>query len=335
MGQKNTIRWGPTEGHDLTFLIVRGKPGLGLGFVQQFLTVVFLQEGNPGNVAGEFHGNDAGGEVVRMGSGAIGVADLELIGADATGSGLTRGGGMADTVDGPHVGDIETNAIAPRFPWFRLPHRAAKDVVIPDKLRHEGRGGLGINFHTAPHLIHPPMIHHHDHIREGKGLILGMGDLNKRHTKLFLEAAQFAAGFDPEGFVKGAQGFVQEQHLGTVGEGTGEGNPLLLTTAELGGFAVGEGFHAHEGEHFFNDGSAIALRYAPHFQAKSHIIPNRFMGKKRVVLKHHGGISLGGRLFRYSLSANENITGCNRFMTRQHSEGGGFSATTGAEETTI
>ena len=65
------------------------------------------------------------------------------------------------------------------------------------------------------------MIHDHNLVGEGVGLVLVVGDLNKGHAKLALELAQLASSFDPQAFIQSTEGLVEHEHLGPGNQGAG------------------------------------------------------------------------------------------------------------------
>jgi hypothetical protein len=72
-----------------------------------------------------------------------------------------------------------------------------EQVVIPGKGGHKLGEGLGENLIGAAHLVNAALIHHHNLIGEGVGLILVMDHLDKGHAKLPLQFPQFGASPNP------------------------------------------------------------------------------------------------------------------------------------------
>ena len=75
-----------------------------------------------------------------------------------------------------------------------------------------------------------------------------MGDEDERDPHLLLDLLELDLHLLAELEVEGAERLVEQQHLGPVDEGPGQGDALALTAGELVGLAVAERLEADAGE---------------------------------------------------------------------------------------
>ena len=73
---------------------------------------------------------------------------------------------------------------------------------------------------------------------EGECFLLVVGDEDGRDAEFPLDGADRAPQFLADLRVEGAEGLVQQQHLGLVRQRPGDGHPLLLAARQLGREAV-------------------------------------------------------------------------------------------------
>jgi hypothetical protein len=77
-----------------------------------------------------------------------------------------------------------------------------------------------------------------DAVGDFEGLVLVVRNENCCEASEVVKFAQPAAEVFSDLGVEGPEGFVEEEHLGAVGQRTGEGDALALSTGELGGEAL-------------------------------------------------------------------------------------------------
>ena len=88
--------------------------------------------------------------------------------------------------------------------------------------------------------------------------------------------------------IKGAGGFIEQHHVGFQGQRSGDGNPLLLTSAELGWIFASLFHDPHLGE----KGHGLLLRLAACLVlhpdgCKGDVVEDGEVGKQVELLKHH------------------------------------------------
>lgn len=128
-------------------------------------------------------------------------------------------------------------------------------------------------------------VHHTDAIPDGKCLCLVMGHKQGRGARSLENAAQFVCKAFTQVNIQVRKWLIQKQQGGVRGQGTGEGNALLLTTREFVWVAVLHPGQADQLKHGCNTG----LLGIPGLsvQAKGNIAPDAEVRKQRVVLKYH------------------------------------------------
>ena len=112
-------------------------------------------------------------------------------------------------------------------------HDGGNDVAFTDEVRHEGVVGLVVDVGGLADLLDDAVLHDHDGVGHGQGLLLVVGHVDEGDAQLLLHALQLHLHLLAELQVESAQGLVEEQHLGLVHESPGDGHPLLLTAGEL------------------------------------------------------------------------------------------------------
>lgn len=101
--------------------------------------------------------------------------------------------------------------------------------------------------------------------------------------------------------IQRAQRFVQQQNLGAWGQGTGQGDALLLATRNLACLAVGHLAHLHQLHHLADGLLDLVLGLAQHFQTKTDVLRDRQVREQSIALEHgvHRAF-VGGRFVRSS-----------------------------------
>ena len=68
--------------------------------------------------------------------------------------------------------------------------------------------------------------------RHGQGLLLVVGDIDEGDAHGLLDALKFVLHVLAQPHIQRPQGLIQQQHLGTVHQGAGNGHPLLLSAGQ-------------------------------------------------------------------------------------------------------
>ena len=173
---------------------------------------------------------------------------------------------------------------------------ASQEIALTEKAGHEWRGRPVVEFRGSARLENGATVHDAEPVRQTEGFFLVVGDVNESEAEGLLEIAEFRLHLAAQSEVEGAEGFVQEDDLRLGGEGTGEGDALLLSPGELSGQAVGVVLHADKGEHVAGAGFAVRTGDALHAEAESHIFPGSEVREEGIVLEDHVDRSGVGRL---------------------------------------
>jgi hypothetical protein len=80
--------------------------------------------------------------------------------------------------------------------------------------------------------------------------------------------------------------FVEQQDLGLVDQGAGDGDPLFLSAGQQAGPLVGVGGEVHQLEHPVHLAADFGRREAGDFRPKGDVLAHREVGKEGVVLEH-------------------------------------------------
>ena len=112
-------------------------------------------------------------------------------------------------------------------------HRADDDVALADLLHHAVR-------------------HDDDGIRHRERLLLVVRDIDEGDAEALVHLFELDLHLLPHLEVEGAEGLVEEQDLGLVDEGAGDGDALLLPAREGGDGALFKPFEVDERERLFH-----------------------------------------------------------------------------------
>ena len=117
------------------------------------------------------------------------------------------------------------------------------------------------------HLQQLAALHQADPVGQLEGLLLVVGDQDGGDAELPLDLPQVAPELGADLDVERAERLVEQQHRGLVGEGAGEGDPLLLAAGELVGVAVAEAAEAHAVEQLLAPPRPLGRRHLADLQA--------------------------------------------------------------------
>lgn len=145
-----------------------------------------------------------------------------------------------------------------------------------------------------------------------------MGDEDNGQIEFFVEAFEKLQHFIGCLRIQGRCGLVAKQDVRVIGQGSGDGDPLLLAARQLGGVGFFLVPDANDVQQFPNLGSLFFLAELAMLQGKGHVVKNGLGAEQVEVLKNHSDFlpSLpellaveAGQVF----SANEHLAG-SRFL---------------------
>ena len=141
--------------------------------------------------------------------------------------------------------------------------------------------------------------------------------------------------------VQSAQGFVQQQDLGPVHQGPGNGHPLLLAAGQGGDVPLFKAPQIHDLQHLHHPAVNLFFRQLYFFaisirlgdaQAKGDVLIHVEMGEQGVFLKDR----IDGPLIRrdriHPHAVEQHITRGGRLKTTDDAQSGGLAASTGTKQ---
>ena len=124
-------------------------------------------------------------------------------------------------------------------------------------------------------LLDSALVHDHDLPGDLHRLLLVVGDEDRRHVDLVVEAAQPLAKLLADVRVEGAERLVQKQHLGLHGERASERHALALAARELRRVAVAEPLEMDEPDQLLDPLGDLLLRALADAQAEGDVVARR------------------------------------------------------------
>ena len=174
-------------------------------------------------------------------------------------------------------------------------HRGLEKVGAADEVRDKARDGSLVDGLRRVDLKESALVHDPDTVAHGDRLLLVMCDVDEGDTNLALQVLQLGLHLLAEFEVEGAERFVEEEHLGSVDQRSGKGNPLLLPAGELVGFALFHPVHLDEADRPVDQVGSFVLVDLAHLEAESDVCPNIHVWEEGVTLKHGVDGTLVGR----------------------------------------
>jgi hypothetical protein len=127
-----------------------------------------------------------------------------------------------------------------------------------------------------------------------EGFFLVVGDVDGGEAELIADAADFAAHVEAEFGVEVGERFVEEETVWSDGEGSGEGDALLLTAGELVDAAFAEMAHLDHVEGFADAGDDVWFGEFAFLEAEGDVFSDAEVRPEGVALEHHGGVAAVG-----------------------------------------
>ena len=138
----------------------------------------------------------------------------------------------------------------------------AEPVDRADEAHHELVGRLLVQLARRPDLLDLAVAHHDDLLGDVHRLLLVVGDEDRRHVHLVVEAPQPDAQILAHPGVERAERLVEQQHLGLDGERPRQRHALALAARELVRVAAGVALEVHELQQLVDARVDLVLRSA-------------------------------------------------------------------------
>ena len=281
---------------------------------------------------GRFHARGQGG--VDGGFGAC-IRNADMLGTDA------QHDLIAGKVDRSRRGEVQVQPTGADFGGVAGAFgRAVHEVHgrVAHKVGHKEVGGIAVHFQRRRELLQNAVFHDAYVGRQGHGLQLVMGDIDKGGVRVPVQALELGPHLHTQLGVQVGKRFIHKQDLRSGSKRAGDGHALLLTAGKLAGIAMLKLFDAQHLEQLTD--ALVDLLFVPLqvFQAEGDVLANGHVGPKRVVLEQEAHVALvGGQVdarvhVKDDLAVNGNLALRGGLETRDHTQGRGLAAAAGAQQ---
>ena len=159
-----------------------------------------------------------------------------------------------------------------------------------------------------------------------------MRDVNKGRGEFVVQLRNFRSHLNTQFCVEVGKRFVQKEDLGFADNGTSQRDTLTLTAGKRFRLTGKQPFYAQYCGGFANAGIYFLRIDFAQFKTERHVVVNRHMRIKRVVLEHHRYISVFGVHIIYEFAVDIKFARGDFFQTRYHTQRRRFSAARRSDE---
>jgi hypothetical protein len=170
------------------------------------------------------------------------------------------------------------------------------------------------------------VMHDNDLVGHGHRLDLVMRDIDGGRLQPLVQFLNLGAHRHAQFCVEVGQRFVEQKHLRIAHDRPAHRHALALAAGELARIPVEQFGKAENPCRSADTLVDLGFRRAVQHQREGHIVGDRHMRVKRIVLEHHGDIAILGRQGVDHLVANADFAGRNVFKPGQHSQERRFPA---------
>ena len=160
-----------------------------------------------------------------------------------------------------------------------------QQIGVANELSGIGSGGVMVDLARRGDLFQFSLSQQRDAIRHDHGFLLIMGDKDERDANFALQGFQFDLHLATEVGIERGERLVEQEQARPIHQCPGQGDALLLAAADLGGFRTRKDRHLHHGQCLFDARLNFGFRQLGDAQAIAHVVLDRQVGEKRVVLK--------------------------------------------------
>jgi hypothetical protein len=161
----------------------------------------------------------------------------------------------------------------------------------------------------GPRLLDPAFVHHDQLLGDVHRLLLVMGDEDRRHVHLLVEAAQPGAQVLADLGVEGAEGLVEQQHLRFHRQCPSQRHALPLAAGELVGIALGEPVELDQSQQLVHSVAGPLLAPLADLQAEGDVAEHGHVLEGGVVLEDEADLALLRRRLRGVLAVDHDRAG--------------------------
>ncbi len=204
-------------------------------------------------------------------------------------------------------------------------HFTLEDVDVADEFADQAADRGLVDVDRAADLGDPAQVHDGDAFGHGHGLFLVVGHHYAGHAHALDDLHQLQLHLRAQLLVQGAHGLVQQEQLGTLGQGTGQGHALALAAGELVRLALGVLAHLHQLEHLRHPGVDFRAGDLVLLETEGDVLRHGHVGEQGVGLEHHVDRPLVGRHVGDVYTMEEDSPLRWPFETGQHPQQGGLA----------
>ena len=150
-------------------------------------------------------------------------------------------------------------------------------------------------------------MHDRDAVAHGERLFLIVRHVEERDVELALEALELELHLFAQLEIERTQRLVEQQDLGSVDQGTGDSDALLLAAGQLVGLAPLKAAELHQVEHLHHALANLVLRNLLHPQAVGDVVEDGHVRKQRVALEHGVHVALERLLIGHVGAGKQNL----------------------------
>lgn len=129
---------------------------------------------------------------------------------------------------------------------------SVEQVAVADKRSNEGRFGFVVERLGCSGLKDSSATQDGNPVREHQGFRLVVSDQDEGGAKLVLEGFQLALHVAAQVWIKGCQGFIEQEHRRFTGQCPRQSDALLLTAGKFMGVAIGNAFQSDKCQQGFD-----------------------------------------------------------------------------------
>src|SRR5215218_6434229 len=181
-------------------------------------------------------------------------------------------------------------------------------------------------------LLDLSVVDHDDLLGDVHGLLLVVGDEDRRHVDLVVEAAEPRAQLLADLCVERAERLVQQQDLRLDRKRPGERHPLALAARELRRVAVGEPLKVDELQQLDDPVGDVRLRALLDGQAEGDVLRHGHVLEGRVMLKAETDPAILHRRLRHVSAGDQDAAGVELLEPGDRAQQRGLARPAGAEQ---
>ena len=184
---------------------------------------------------------------------------------------------------------------------------ALKQVGLTNERGDELAGRRLVDLLGRANLLQHAIVHDRDAVAHGERLFLIVRHVEERDVKLALEALELELHLLAQLEIERTQRLVEQQDLGSVDQGAGDSDALLLATGQLVGLAPLKAAELHQIEHFHHALANLVLGNLLHLEAVGDVVEDGHVRKQRVALEHGVHVALERLLIGHVGAGKQNL----------------------------